>query len=176
VTTGQATRRLAGHTDHVTSVAFAPDGRHAVSGSLDRTIKLWELPAGREVRTLSGHTYGLGSVAFSPDGRRILSSAIHDRTVRIWDAAGGRELLTLRQPSAVYAAALAPDGALVVVATRDESLRIWDVGSGTEVDRVDLGTSHDFVTALAFAPDGRSFLAGTWKGVLLRFALRPNGA
>ena len=41
------------HTDGVTSVAFNPDGKYALSGSFDKTLKLWEVATGREVRTLN---------------------------------------------------------------------------------------------------------------------------
>ena len=39
------------------SVAFSPDGQYALSGSDDKTIKLWDVETGGEVRTLSGHIY-----------------------------------------------------------------------------------------------------------------------
>jgi parallel beta-helix repeat protein len=78
------TGTLTGHTSYVNSVAFSPDGRLLASGSLDDTIKLWEVASGREVRTLSGHTSWVNSVAFSPDGR-LLASGSDDRTIRLWD-------------------------------------------------------------------------------------------
>jgi WD40 repeat protein len=41
----QQLHSFTGHTDVVLCVAFAPDGRHAISGSADRTLRLWDLPA-----------------------------------------------------------------------------------------------------------------------------------
>jgi WD40 repeat protein len=75
---------LLGHTNAVECVACSPDGRRLVTGSEDRTIKLWDTATGEEVFTLRGHTSGVESVAFSPDGRRIASGS-DDRTVRVWD-------------------------------------------------------------------------------------------
>ena len=54
-------------------MAFSPDGRHAISGAGDGTVRLWEVATGREVRRFSGHDKGVHDVAFSPDGRQALT-------------------------------------------------------------------------------------------------------
>ena len=75
-----------GHTDSVNFVAFSSDGRTMASGSMDHTIKLWDLASGRELRTLAGHPRAVASVAFSPDGR-TLASGSWDHTIKLWDVA-----------------------------------------------------------------------------------------
>src|SRR5689334_3901350 len=54
--TDRLIRTLVGHSDWVQSVAFSPDGRTALSGSSDQTLKLWELATGKEFRTFRGHS------------------------------------------------------------------------------------------------------------------------
>src|SRR5262245_43651731 len=61
---------IRGHGEAVHSVAFSPDGKRLASGSLDRTVKLWDVGAGQEIATLKGHTGNIFSVTFSPDGKR----------------------------------------------------------------------------------------------------------
>ncbi len=77
-------RTLTGHGDWVSAVAVSPDSRHALSGSGDRTLRLWDLRTGQLLRTFTGHDDGVSAVAVSPDGLQALSGS-HDRTLRIWD-------------------------------------------------------------------------------------------
>ena len=46
---------LTGHSKYVRSVAYSPDGKHIVSGSGDRTVKVWDSQTGKEVRVLLCH-------------------------------------------------------------------------------------------------------------------------
>jgi WD40 repeat protein len=80
---------LTGHTHWVTSVAFSPDGSRIVSGSDDKTIRLWDATTGEQIGDpLVGHTDWVRSVAFSPDGSRIVSGS-DDKTIRLWNATTG---------------------------------------------------------------------------------------
>jgi WD40 repeat protein len=74
---------LEGHTESVWGVAFSPDGRTLVSGSQDKTIKLWDLSSGKVLQTLEGHTESVWGVAFSPDGY-TLASGSEDSTIKLW--------------------------------------------------------------------------------------------
>ena len=46
---------LTGHSDSVYSVAYSPDGKHIVSGSGDKTVKIWDSTTGKEVSVLVCH-------------------------------------------------------------------------------------------------------------------------
>ncbi|KAJ7613251.1 hypothetical protein DFH06DRAFT_1015013, partial [Mycena polygramma] len=77
---------LEGHTQGIESVAFSPDGKLIISGSWDRTIRIWDAESGEQLGDpLEGHAHRVSSVAFSPDGKWIVSGS-HDETIRIWDA------------------------------------------------------------------------------------------
>jgi len=84
---------LEGHTGDVESVSFSPDGHYALSGSNDRTMRLWDIESGKEIRQFQGHTGDVESVSFSPDGRYALSGAEYgDYTIRLWEIETGKEL------------------------------------------------------------------------------------
>ena len=69
------------------SVAFSPDGKRVLTGSIDKTARVWDAETGQEKAVLMGHT-PVTSVAFSPDGKRILTGS-DDKTARVWDAETG---------------------------------------------------------------------------------------
>ena len=76
--------RLEGHDNLVRSVNFSPDGKTLVSGSWDKTIKLWNVETGKEIRTLKGHDELVRSVNFSPDGKTLVSGS-EDKTIILWN-------------------------------------------------------------------------------------------
>ena len=76
-------------------MAFSPDGKRIVSGSLDKTVKVWDADTGQEVLSLKGHTDRVTSVAYQPR-RQTHRHRQRDGTVKVWDAATGQELLTLK--------------------------------------------------------------------------------
>ena len=65
---------------------FSPDGRTVVTGSGDKTARLWEVASGREIAVLRGHEDAVSSVAFSPDGRTVVTGS-GDKTARLWEVA-----------------------------------------------------------------------------------------
>ncbi len=131
--TRTALRLLAGHAGPVTCVACSPDGRFAVSGGSDRTVRLWDLEKGTEVRRFEGHAQAVCCVAFSPDGGKILSGG-EDRTVRLWDVASGKELHRLEGHEGVVSGVLfSEDGRLALSGGRDQTVRVWDAATGRAV-------------------------------------------
>ena len=89
---GQGNLTLRGHTDSVSSLALSGDGKRLFSGSVDKTIKVWDLEAGKESLTLRGHTAYVTSLALSGDGKRLFSGS-EDNTIKVWDLEAGKETL-----------------------------------------------------------------------------------
>ena len=69
---GALIRTLAGHSGPVQAVAVTPDGRRAVSGSDDATLRLWDLESGRELACFTGDG-PMPCCAIAPDGVRLVA-------------------------------------------------------------------------------------------------------
>ena len=97
------------HSGTVNSVASSPDGTRVLSGSFDKTVKLWDAATGQPIRNFVGHAGWVNSVAFSSDGGRALSSG-RDGTIRIWNVSTGELLATLFGSANGESLILTPEG------------------------------------------------------------------
>jgi WD40 repeat protein len=115
-------------------VAFSPDGTQIVSGSGDKTLRLWDAVSRAHLNTLKGHYDSVCSVAFSPDGTQIVSGS-SDGTLRLWDAVSGAHLNTLEiQSYSVDAVAFSPDGTQIMSRSNNQTLELWDTVTGHTID------------------------------------------
>jgi eukaryotic-like serine/threonine-protein kinase len=156
---------LQGHGDAVLSVAHSPDGKRIITGSYDKTLKVWDAGTDQETLTLKGwHTDPVWSVAYSLDGKRIVSGTF-DKTLKVWDAAAGRQILTLRgHTGAVSSVAYSPDGKRIVSGSLDSTLKVWDAGTGQETRTIKGHTAE--VTSVAYSPDGKRIVSGSFDKTL----------
>ncbi|CAK74234.1 unnamed protein product (macronuclear) [Paramecium tetraurelia] len=66
------------------AVNVSPDGTTLASGSVDKSIRLWDVKTGQQKAKLDGHSGDVYSVSFSPDGT-LLASGSGDSSIRLWD-------------------------------------------------------------------------------------------
>jgi WD40 repeat protein len=127
---GRCTAVLRGHTDRVEGVAVTANGRRAVSGADDKTVRVWDLVKGCCTAVLDGHTDLVNGVAVTADGRRAVSGA-WDKTVRVWDLVKGCCTAVLREHTGqVQGVAVTADGRRAISKALGGNVRVWDLAKG----------------------------------------------
>jgi WD40 repeat protein len=149
--------QCSGHKKEVTSVSINTNGTIIVSGSKDKTLKLWNYTDGMEIMTLVGHKGSINDVCFSIDGKYIISAS-DDKTIKIWDSKSGIELETLTgHKGKILALACSPDGRYLVSGGTDRAIKIWDMSNWEEIKT--FSNNKDWITSLSFSLSG-DFVAG----------------
>ncbi len=111
----------------INAYAFSPDGKRALTGADDKTVRLWDLETGRCLRVLKGHTDSVRSVAWSADDRHALSGS-GDKTVRLWEVETGRCLRVLEgHTSEVRSVAWSADQCRAFSGDIRGGIRVWDL-------------------------------------------------
>ncbi|MFM6748888.1 MAG: protein kinase domain-containing protein [Dolichospermum sp.] len=161
---GKLLQTLTGHSDWVWSVAYSPDGQTLASGSVDKTIKLWNVKTGNLLQTLTGHSNSVRSVAYSPDGQ-TLASGSDDKTIKLWDVKTGKLLQTLEGHSDwVYSVAYSPDGQTVASGSVDKTIKLWNVNTGKLLQTLEGHSSS--VRSVAYSPDGQTLASGSYDNTI----------
>ena len=162
--TGEDVLVFRGHRTRVMSLATTSDGNLVLSGSFDKTARLWDVATGLPIRTLTARDSPVWGVALASDGSAALS-AHEDGTLTLWDTRTGNRLRDLRgHDDIVTAAAFSLDARTALSASSDKTLKLWNLATA-DVLRTFIGHA-DKVRAVAFSPDGRTALSGSFDASL----------
>jgi WD40 repeat protein len=113
-----------GHTAPLSAVSLSPDGGKVVTGSEDKTARLWDAKTGEELAVLKGHTLTVASAEFSPDGKQVVTGS-YTGEIKVWEVASGKELYELRGMSTSNNPSMfSKDGGLIV-SPRFNTPAVW---------------------------------------------------
>ncbi|KAA0714746.1 Dynein assembly factor with WDR repeat domains 1 [Triplophysa tibetana] len=126
-------RVLHAHILPLTNVAFNKSGSRFITGSYDRTCKIWDTASGEELYTLQGHKNVVYAIAFNnPYGDKVATGSF-DKTCKLWSAETGKCFYTFRGHMAeIVCLAFNPQSTLVATGSMDTTAKLWDVESGEE--------------------------------------------
>ena len=124
---GKPFKSLKGHSHFVSSIAISRDSKHVVSGSWDKTLRLWDLNTMTTRQLFTGHTKDVLSVAFSHDNRMIFSGGM-DKTLRFWNTKGENKFTSNQFNGWVSSITHVKQGkdSLLAVGSWDSKVRIFD--------------------------------------------------
>jgi WD40 repeat protein len=152
-------------TASVGQVAFARDGKRALSCHPDASVRLWDLDhfeKERVLHTLKGHAGGGSPVAaFSPDSQFVATGRLADGGVWLWSTRDGKQVRRLATTGGIYALGFLPGGdrlAFTGTISNDQNIHIHEVETGKEVNAP---IGHlTALTSVAVAPQGRLVASG----------------
>jgi len=158
---GYARRSLGGHSEPVACVALSSDGQFALSGSWDKTMRLWDLNTGATVRTFQGHTKDVFSVAFSGDNRQIVSGS-RDKSIKLWNTLAECKFTITEDMHTdwVSSVVFSPSAKmpLIVSAGWDKLVKVWNL---TDCKlRTNLVGHTGVVYTISVSPDGSLCASG----------------
>ncbi|WP_226588560.1 nSTAND1 domain-containing NTPase [Microseira wollei] len=177
---------LKAHQRPVTSVTISPNSQIIVSGSSDKTLRLWDFNGKPIGKPFQGQGNWVTAVAFSPNGKLIVSGS-NDGTLRLWDLNGNPIAKPFKQqninlPSSssnssysyyaygaptsnlgknyqVTAVAFNPkNGQIIASGSNDGILRLWDLKGNLKQQ---FQAHQANITAVAFSPDGKFIVTGS---------------
>jgi WD40 repeat protein len=155
VETGELLHVFEGHTNIVMALAVSPDGKRALSGATDGTMRLWDLEERREIRSIFAHTSGVFSVAISPDGKWGLSGSVGeavlpDDSMSLWDLETGELLRHFDTGTNQTVIIFLEDG--LTAYTQASGLALYDLNTGEILETY--GSLDTCCTDFVLHPDG----------------------
>ncbi|KAL7058147.1 hypothetical protein AAHC03_016736 [Spirometra sp. Aus1] len=144
---------LRAHILPLTNVSFNKTGSHFITGSYDRTAKIWETDTGNLICTLEGHKNVVYAITFNlPFSDRIATGSF-DKTACLWNAETGERLQTLSGHSAeVVCIQFSSNGKSLATGSMDTVAKVWDAETGKETATLAGHTAE--VIALQFTHGG----------------------
>jgi len=145
-----------GHELAVVSVAAGLDSNYVVTGSRDKSAKLWELNTDREVRSFLGHDFSVTSVDISRDGKYLLTGS-NDETARLWEMETGKEVFAVNPvKERITHVAISPDMKFFVTAALRYNAHVYDFNTKRKLTEIEVSpeSNHNGVD-VAISPDSK---------------------
>jgi guanine nucleotide-binding protein subunit beta-2-like 1 protein len=172
---GLPQRALKGHGHFVTDVVLSSDGQYALSGSWDKTLRLWDLNQGKTTRQFVSHTKDVLSVAFSADNRQIVSGS-RDKSIKLWNTLAACKYTITEDCHTDWVSCVrfSPNNAnpIIVSSGWDKAVKVWNLTNCR------LKTNHyghgGYLNSVTVSPDGSLCASGGKDGKTMLWDLNDG--
>jgi len=172
---GKPQKRLTGHSHFVQDVAISADGTHALSGSWDATLRLWDLNSGQCTTRFIGHSRDVLSVAVSADNTKIVSGS-RDRKINLLNVLGTLKFSITEEGHKEWVSCVrfSPnlDTPLIVSCGWDKLVKVWNLQNCKL--RTNLVGHTGYVNTVTVSPDGSLCASGGKDGVAMLWDLNEG--
>ena len=161
------------HRNHVSEIAFSPDGKTIVSCGYDNTIRFWDVEQGTHLRKIDTDQKSINDMALSPDGQTL--TGVSYRTINQWDVETGKKLRTILTPDnsgTLFSMALSPNGTMIATGGNSATVYLWDMANPTQIRELK-GHSSD-ISNVVFSSDGRTLASHSYDGTILLWDITPT--
>ncbi|KLT40286.1 WD40 repeat-like protein [Cutaneotrichosporon oleaginosum] len=160
------------HQGAVNVVTYNHGAKYLLSGSSDRTIRLWNPILGKEIKAYKGHAHEILALDISHDNARFASCG-GDKVVLLWDVMSGQVLRRMQGHfGKINAVAFNNDGGILASAGFDAKILLWDMRSQTRDPLQTLKDATSSITSLVIPPDSVEIIAGSADGHVRAYDMR----
>ena len=151
------------HTQKVTSLALSHNGKILVSGSADKTVKIWELSSKNEPFTISAFSSAITALAISPNDD-IVAIASLDNNIRLRRLEDGKLIASIPTDSSIACLSFSGDGKLLAAGGFNHNITLWELTTRQLMNTL---TGHqELISSVQFTPDHQHLISASWDGTL----------
>ncbi|POG65880.1 hypothetical protein GLOIN_2v1482801 [Rhizophagus irregularis DAOM 181602=DAOM 197198] len=148
------------HTDKILSVSISPNGKYVVSGSRDRTVRLWSVRGKRLFHGFKEHKGDVNSVSFSSNSNLIVSGSM-DNMVYLWSVNEKKLVHVFKgHNGGVSSVSFSPNNEFIVSESKNGMICLWSIKERKLLHT--FKAYKDEISSTLFSPNGELIISGSW--------------
>jgi len=133
----------------VCALAFSPDGKYLVIGTLDEFIRFWDLDQHKLTKKIKAHTNGTGYITFNTEGNVMISGSIYNELI-VWDFNKFKPLKTIVEYRGYNSSFEFLNNDKQLINTANDTINVWDIWSGKLLRSI---PAQDMLQSVQLTPD-----------------------